>query len=145
MWLFLYLRVKAQQYLFNSICMFLDKETWLKIWLNLTLKVTIFRGAGPWLLTMHFSRFTVVDKSMHQAARDGGRFYHSKRMRMALSSSRWPKIRRRRLRVKPWLAAPGCSIVPWHSSLSNTVEPLGTDTSLLQTVSNVQTKFSYFL
>ena len=104
--LLLYLRVKAQQYLFNSLCMFLDKETWLKIWLNLALKVTIFQGAGPW----HFSRFTVVDKSMHQAARGGERFYHSKRMRMALSSSRWPKIRRGRLRVKPWLAAPGCSL-----------------------------------
>ena len=31
----LYLRVKAQQYFVSSSCMFLDKKTLLKVWLNL--------------------------------------------------------------------------------------------------------------
>ena len=31
----LYLGVKAQQYFVSSICMFLDKKTLLKVWLNL--------------------------------------------------------------------------------------------------------------
>ena len=31
----LYLGVKAQQYFVSSSCMFLDKKTFLKVWLNL--------------------------------------------------------------------------------------------------------------
>ena len=30
--------------------MFLDKKSWLKIWLNPGLNLTIFRGTGPWYL-----------------------------------------------------------------------------------------------
>ena len=38
----LYLKVKAEQYVATcSSCMFLDKKTFLKIWLNLGLNLTI--------------------------------------------------------------------------------------------------------
>ena len=42
----LYLGVKAEQYFVSSSCMFLDKKTLLKIWLNPWLNFTIFRGTG---------------------------------------------------------------------------------------------------
>ena len=38
---------KAQQYFVSSSCMFLDKETLHKIWLNRGLNLTIFSGTGP--------------------------------------------------------------------------------------------------
>jgi len=45
------LRVKVQQYFVRLIsCMFLDKKIGLKLWLNLGLSLTIFRGTGPWIL-----------------------------------------------------------------------------------------------
>ena len=47
----IYLRVKAQQYFVSLIsCLFLDKKTRLKMWLNLGLSLTIFRGTGLWIL-----------------------------------------------------------------------------------------------
>ena len=44
----LYLGVKAQQYIFSSSRMSLDKKTLLKTRLNPGLNLTIFRGTGPW-------------------------------------------------------------------------------------------------
>ena len=46
---FLFFEVKAQQYFVSSSCMFLDKKTLLKTWLNPGLNLTIFRGTGPWI------------------------------------------------------------------------------------------------
>ena len=43
----LYLGVKAQQYIFSSSRMSLDKKTLLKTRLNPGLNLTIFRGTGP--------------------------------------------------------------------------------------------------
>ena len=40
---------KTQKYFVSSSNMFLDKKTFLKIWLNLGLKLTIFRGTGAQL------------------------------------------------------------------------------------------------
>ena len=50
----LYLGVKAQQCSISSTCMFLDKKTLFKIWLNPGLSLTIFRETVPrLLLRMH--------------------------------------------------------------------------------------------
>ena len=43
----LYLRVQAQQYFVSLSYMVVDKKIVLKIWLNLGLNLTFFRGTGP--------------------------------------------------------------------------------------------------
>ena len=43
----LYLRVQAQQYFVNLSYMVVDKKTVLKIWTDLGLNLTFFRGNGP--------------------------------------------------------------------------------------------------
>ena len=43
----LYLRVQAQQYFVSLSYMVVDKKIVLKIWLNLGLNLTVFRGTGP--------------------------------------------------------------------------------------------------
>ena len=43
-----YLGVKTQHHFVSSSYMFLDKKTLLRIWINLGLNLTIFRGTGPW-------------------------------------------------------------------------------------------------
>ena len=43
----LYLRVRAQQYFVSLSYMVVDKKTVLKIWLNVGLNLTFFRGNGP--------------------------------------------------------------------------------------------------
>ena len=43
----LYLRVQAQQYFVNLSYMVVDKKAVLKIWINLGLNLTFFRGNGP--------------------------------------------------------------------------------------------------
>ena len=43
----IFLGVKAQQCFVSSRCMFLEKKTLLKIWLNPGLNLIIFRGTGP--------------------------------------------------------------------------------------------------
>ena len=43
----LYLRVQAQQYFVSLSYMVVDKKTVLKIWLDLGLNLTFFRGTGP--------------------------------------------------------------------------------------------------
>ena len=40
-------RGKGSTAFLRSSCMFLDKKTLLKIWLNPGLNLTIFRGTGP--------------------------------------------------------------------------------------------------
>ena len=59
MFLCLYLGVKAQQYFVSSSHMFLDKKTFLKIWLDPGLNLTIFRGTGPncYLVVLSFVLF----------------------------------------------------------------------------------------
>ena len=42
----LYLRVQAQQYFVNLSYMVVDKKAVLKIWINLGLNLTFFRGNG---------------------------------------------------------------------------------------------------
>ena len=44
---FPYVKSKAQQYFVSSSCMFLGKNTLLKISLNPGLNLTVFRGTGP--------------------------------------------------------------------------------------------------
>ena len=43
----LYLRVQAQQYFVNLSYMVVDKKAVVKIWINLGLNLTFFRGNGP--------------------------------------------------------------------------------------------------
>ena len=43
----LYLRLQAQQYFISLSYMVVDKKMVLKIWLNLGLNLTFFRGTGP--------------------------------------------------------------------------------------------------
>ena len=43
----LYLRVHAQQYFVSLSYMVVDKKTVRKIWINLGLNLTFFRGNGP--------------------------------------------------------------------------------------------------
>ena len=42
-----YLKVRAEQCLVSSSCMFLCEKTLLKNWINLGLNLTMFRGTGP--------------------------------------------------------------------------------------------------
>ena len=42
------LRVETQKYFVSLSNMFLDKKTWLKIWLNPGFNLTLFRETGPW-------------------------------------------------------------------------------------------------
>ena len=52
---YLYLRVRTQQYLVRLSYMFIHKKTVLKIWLNLDLNFTIFRGTGLGPLLSHIA------------------------------------------------------------------------------------------
>ena len=63
----LYLGVKAQQYFVSSSCMFLDKKTLLKVWLNLVW-VKLNRLSGNRALAVLYRR--VTDNSLSSLTSD---------------------------------------------------------------------------
>ena len=63
----LYLGVKAQQYFVSSSCMFLDKKTLLKVWLNLVL-VKLNRLSRNRALAVLYRR--VTDNSLSSLTSD---------------------------------------------------------------------------
>ena len=60
------LEVKTPQYFVSGVSssdMFLDKKTLFKIWVNLGLNLTIFRGTGPRCSNVTFNHENIFDSS----------------------------------------------------------------------------------
>lgn len=85
-----YLGVKTQHHFVSSSYMFLEKKTLLRIWINLGLNLTIFRGTGPWCVISGW----IGEFSFRSSLR-------SKRFR-ASSSRKLERERKRDLEKEGW-------------------------------------------